>query len=86
MPIKKDIIDIKLEKSPLAIECNVKHSTDDDGIYHGTKSLMKINARLLVKAISNKASFIPCNRADEILFDVKHPFVVHYILPRSRKN
>ena len=47
---------------------------------------MKVNARLLVKAFSNKGSFIPCNRAVEILFDVKHPFVAHYILPRSRGN
>ena len=62
MSIKKDIIYIKLANSPLSIECKTKHSTDDDGIYHGTKSLMKVNIWLLVKAFSNKASFIPCNR------------------------
>ena len=61
--------------TPLAIECNAKHNTEGDGIYHGIESFMKINVRLLVKAFSNKASFIPCNRAVEILFDVKHPFV-----------
>ena len=58
MPIKKDIIDIKLVKPLLAIEGNAKHSTDNDGIYHKTKSLMKVNAQLLVKAVSNKTSFI----------------------------
>ena len=58
MSIEKDIVDIKLANSPLAIECNAKHSTNSDGIYHGTKTLMKINARLLVKAFSDKASFI----------------------------
>ena len=63
MPIEKGIVDIKLANSPLAIECNAKHSTDGDGIYQGTKSFMKINVRLLMKAFINKASFIPCNRA-----------------------
>ena len=63
MPTKKGIIDIKLENSPLAIECN--------------------NAQLFVKAFSNKASFIPYNNTVEILFDVKHSFVAHYILPPS---
>ena len=79
-------IDIKLANAPLAIECNAKHSTNGDGIYHGTESLVKINVRLLVKALSNNASFILCNRAFGILFNVKHLFVAHYILPRSRGN
>ena len=86
MPIKKDIIYIKLAKSPLAIKGNVKHSTNSDGIYHGTKSLVKVNARLLVKAFSNKASFISCNKVVRIFLNVKHPFVFHYILPRSWGN
>ena len=59
MTIEKGIIYIKLAKSPLAIEGNAKHSTDGDGIYHGTKSLGKVNVQLLVKTFSNKASFIP---------------------------
>ena len=59
MPIQNGIIYIKLAKSPLAIEGNAKHSTDGDGIYHGTESLVKVNTQLLVKAFSNKASFIP---------------------------
>ena len=58
MPIEKGIVDIKLANSPLAIECNAKHSTDSDRIYHRTKSLVKINPRLLVKAFSNEVSFI----------------------------
>ena len=86
MPIEEDIIYIKLAKSPLAIEGTAKHNTEGDGIYHGTESLVKVNARLLVKAFSNKASFISCNRAVEILFDAKHPFVTHYILSRSWGN
>ena len=77
-PIEKDIIYIKLANSPLVIECNAIHSTNSDGIYHGTESLVKVNARLLVRAFSNKASFIPCNRAIEILHDVKHSFVPLY--------
>ena len=81
--IKKDIIYIKLVNSPLVVEYNAKHSNDDDEIYHGAESLVKVNVLLLVKAFSHKLSFIPCNRAIRILFDVKHPFVVHYILPRS---
>ena len=44
MSIEKDIIYIKLVKSPLAIEGNAKHNTDGGGIYHGTESLMKVNA------------------------------------------
>ena len=83
MPIEKSIIYIKLAKSSHAIEGNAKHNTDDDGIYRGTESLVKINARLLVKAFSNMASFIPCTRVVEILFDAKHPFVAHYILFRA---
>ena len=86
IPIEKDIVDIKLANSPLAIECNAKHNTDGDEIYHEIESLMKINARLLVKAFSNKVSFIPCNRAVGILFDTKYPFVAHYILPQSQRN
>ena len=86
MPIEKDIIYIKLANSPLAIELNAKHSTDSDVIYHGTESLMKVNARLLVKAFSNKVIFISCNRAIRILFDAKHLFVALYILPRSWGN
>ena len=58
MAIEKGIIYIKLVNFPLAIECNAKYSTDGDEIYHGTESLMKVNAMMLVKAFSNKASFI----------------------------
>ena len=86
MPIEKCIIYIKLANSPLVIECNAKNSMDGDGIYHGTKSLVKVNARLLVKAFSNKGSFIPCNRAVEIFFDAKHPFISHYLLPRCKTS
>ena len=86
MPIEKGIIYIKLANSPLVIECNAKHNTNNDEIYHRTESLMKVNVRLLVKVFSNKATFIPCNKVIEILFDAKHPFVVYYIPPRSRGN
>ena len=82
IPIEKDnIIYIKLKKTPLTVEGNAKHSKDGGRIYHGTESLLKVNARLLVKAFSNKASFIQCTRAIRILFNAKHPFVAHYILP-----
>ena len=64
----------------------LKYSTDSDEINHGIESLVKANVRLLMKAFSNKASFRPCNRAIGILFDAKHPFVAHYILPLSRGN
>ena len=84
MPIKEGIIDIKLPKSPLAIEGNAKHSTNGDEIYHRTKSLLKFNAQLLVIAFS--MSFILCNNVVGILLDVKHQFVIHNILPRSRGN
>ena len=86
MPIEKGIIYIKLVNSSLAIECNAKHSTDSDGIYHRNESLVKVNVQLLVKVFINKVSFISCNRAIGNLFDVKHPFVAHYILPQSRGN
>ena len=66
------------------MECNVEHSTNGDGIDHETESLMKINTRLLVKAFSNKPSFILSNKAIEILFDAKNSFVSHYVLPRAR--
>ena len=36
MPIEKVVIDIKLVKAPLVMECNAEHSTNGDGIYHGT--------------------------------------------------
>ena len=86
MLIEKDIIYIKLAKSPLAIEGNAKHSMDGDEIYHWTESFVKVNAQLLVKAFSNKTSFIACNRVVGILFDVKHPFVAYYILLQSQGN
>ena len=35
MPVEKDVINIKLAKGPLAIECKVKHNTDGDGIDDG---------------------------------------------------
>ena len=47
---------------------------------------MKFNTRLLVIAFSNKPRFIPCSRAIGNLFDVKHQFVAHYILPWARGN
>ena len=56
---------------------------NDGEIYHGIESLVKVNARLLVKVFSNKASFTSCNKAVGILFDEKHPFGTDYILPRS---
>ena len=86
MHIEKGIIYIKLANAPATVECNAKHSTDNDQIYHGIESLVKVNARLLVKAFRNKASFIPCNRAVMMLFNAKHPFVSHYILRRAWGN
>ena len=59
MPIEKDTIYMKLAKSPLAMKCNAKNSTDSDEIYHEIESLVKVNTWLLVKAFSNKSSFIP---------------------------
>ena len=61
MPFEKDIINIKLAKAPLTMECNAKHSTNGDEIDHRTESLVKINTRLLVKAFSNKPNFILSN-------------------------
>ena len=86
MPIEKGIIYIKLEKAPLSMECNVKNYTDNDGIYHGTESLMKVDTRLLVKACSNNSSFIPYSRAIKIFFDAKHLVVAHFILSRAWGN
>ena len=42
MPFEKGFINIKWAKAPLAMECNAEHSTDGDGIYHGTEGLLKI--------------------------------------------
>ena len=47
---------------------------------------MKINTRLLVKAFSNKLSFIPSNTTIRILFDSKNPFVANFLLPWARGN
>ena len=81
MPIEKGIIDIKLANSPLAIESNAKYNMDSKRIDHGTKSPVKVNTWILVKTFSNKPSFILRNRFIKILFNEKHPFVAHYILP-----
>ena len=75
MPIEKGIVDIKVANSPPAIECNAKHNSDEDGIDHRAKSLVKVNSLLLVKTFSNKPSFIPSNRVIEIEFDAKRPYV-----------
>ena len=81
MSIEKDIVYIKLANAPLTVGGNAKHSTDGDRIYHGSESHVKVNVQLLVKAFSNKASFILCKKAIVILFNAKHPFVAPYILP-----
>ena len=86
MPIEKGVINIKLAQALLGMECNAEHNKDNDGIDHGTESLMKINTRLLMKAFSNKSSFIPNNRTIRILFDAKTPFVAYYVLPWARGN
>ena len=56
MPIEKDIIYIKLVKSPLAIEGNAKHNMGSDEIYHRIESLVKVSTRLLVNSFSNKVA------------------------------
>ena len=56
MPIEKEIIYIKLVKSPLSIEGNANHGMDSDEIYHRTESLVKVIARLLVNSFSNKVA------------------------------
>ena len=83
MPVEKDVINIKSAIAPLAMKCNAKHITNGDRIDHGTKSLVKISTLMLVKAFSNKLSFIPSNRAIMNLFDAKNPFVAHYVLPKA---
>ena len=72
MPFEKGVINIKLVKAPMEMEYNVEYSTNGDRIDRGSESLMKINTRLLVKAFSNKPSFIPSNRSIMILFDAKN--------------
>ena len=42
MPVEKGVINIKLAKVPLEMECNAKHNTDNDGIDHRIESLVKI--------------------------------------------
>ena len=76
MFVEKGIINIKLTKAPLAMECNVEHSTKDDEIDYGTESLVKINTQLLMKAFSNKTSFMLSNRAIRILFDAKKTYLL----------
>ena len=71
MPVEKGVINIKLAKAPLAMECNTKNSMDSIEIYHGIESFVKVHTRLLVKAFSNKPSFISCNRVIEIFFNAK---------------
>ena len=61
-------------------------STVQRGIDQWAKSLMKVNTRLLVKAFSNKQSFIPSKKTAWIAFDAKHLFVAHNILPRAQGN
>ena len=39
-----------------------------------------------MKAFSNKLSYIPSNRAIEIFFYAKNPFIALYILPWARGN
>ena len=85
MSVEKCVINIKLAKAPREMESK-EHSTNGDRIDHEAKSIVKINTRLLVKAFSNKPSFISSNRAIRILFDAKNPFVAHYVLPRARAN
>ena len=80
MLVEKGVINIKMTKGPLSMECNAENSMDGDGVDHGTESLVKINTQLLMKAFSNKSSFTPSNRAIEILFDAKNSFVAHYVL------
>ena len=86
MLVEKDVINTKLAKAPLVMECNAEQNADGDEIDYRTESLVKINTWLLVKAFSNKSSFIPSNRAIRILFDAKKPFVAHGVLPRARGN
>ena len=86
MHVEKGVIDIKLAKALLAMECNTEHNMDGGGICHRTKSLVKINNRLLVKAFCNKSSFILSNKAIRILFNVKTPFVAHHVLPHAQGN
>ena len=75
MLIEKDIIYVKLANYLLAIKHKTKHNTDGDEIYHGTKGLVKINTRLMVKVFNSKTSFVLCNRVVTISFDAKHSFV-----------
>ena len=76
MFVEKGIINIKLTKAPLAMECNVEHSTKDDEIDYGTESLVKINTQLLMKPFSNKPSFMLRNRAIKNLFDAKKTYLL----------
>ena len=86
VPVEKDVINIKFTKAPLAMECNAENSMDGDEIDHRTESLMKINTRMLVKAFSNKLSFMPSNRAIEIFFNAKNPFVARCVPPGAKGN
>ena len=85
-PLRKALFTSSWRSPHLRLRAMTKHGTNGDGIYHKTLSLVKVNVQLLVKAFSNNASFILRNRVVGILFDVKHPFIAHYILPWSRRN
>ena len=76
----KSVIKIKLAKAPLAMECNVKHSTDNDEIDQWTEIPVKINAWLLVKTFRNKTSFIQSNRAIGTLFNAKKTHLLPIML------
>lgn len=84
--MKKGIVDVQLMNRPAIRHGKMQHNMDSGGLDHWTKSILKIDARALMKALGDQTGLVLVNSAIGVPFDTKHLFTTNKIVNRLRWN
>lgn len=78
--LEKRIIYIKLLDWPTLSYKDSENSSNCGGLDNWTESVMEVNARALVKSLSNKSYFVTRNKIIRVTFDLINPFTSNNVL------
>jgi hypothetical protein len=75
--MEKGILDINLTNGPAEGVGQGENKADGDGLDYWTIGLSIVNARLLVKTLSDESSFVAIDSSISFAFETKNPFATN---------
>jgi len=83
--MQEGIGDIELFEWPVEVESKSQDEPNGGRFDDGTKGLIVVNTITLLKALSNKAGFVPIDCPISVLFQYVHPLVLDNIVVKGSR-